>query len=293
MEQPLIIGFVSDLMLSSRIEQAINQQGFRVLWIERLEEVSPQLLSQFEIQPKAAQRQLAENLISPGAHLMELLTRKRPALLIFDLGNPEIPWQEWIPLVKSAPATRRIPVVCYGAHVDAASLQRAQSSGADVVLARSKFFASLPEILKKHARIPDYAGIESACQSPLSALGVRGLREFNQGDYFEAHETLEEAWNEDHSAAKELYRAILQVAVAYLQIERANYRGAMKMFLRLRQWIDPLPAVCRGVDVERLRQDAARVLSTLVELGPEGISNFDRSLFSPVIFTGTDLELDR
>jgi hypothetical protein len=215
---------------------------------------------------------------------MEILTRQHPALLIFDLGNSDVPWREWLPFIKSAPATRRIPVVCYGAHIDGASLQRAQRSGADVVLPRSKFSASLPEVLAKYARIPDYAGIEAACQAQLPQLGVRGLEEFNRGEYFEAHETLEEAWNADESAAKELYRAILQVAVAYLQVERGNYSGAMKMFWRLRQWIDPLPAVCRGVNIEQLRQDAARVQSALEELGAEGISNFDRSLFRPVIF---------
>jgi hypothetical protein len=38
------------------------------------------------------------------------------------------------------------------------------------------------------------------------------------------------------------------------------------------------------VNIEQLRQDAARVQSALEELGAEGISNFDRSLFRPVIF---------
>jgi hypothetical protein len=50
-------------------------------------------------------------------------------------------------------------------------------------------------------------------------------------------------------ALGEVYRAVLQVAVAYFQIERGNYNGAAKMFLRLRQWIDPLPDYCRGIDI--------------------------------------------
>ena len=81
---------------------------------------------------------------------------------------------------------------------------------------------------------------------------------------------------------RELYRAILQVAVAYLQIERRNYNGAVKMFLRLRQWIEPLPEVCRGVEVGRLRRDARRVYERLVELGPQQIEQLERSLFTPV-----------
>jgi hypothetical protein len=88
----------------------------------------------------------------------------------------------------------------------------------------------------------------------------------------------------DTSPGRELYRAILQVAVAYLQIERGNYAGAMKMFLRLRQWIDPLPETCRGVNVAQLRADAWRARETLIALGKDRIGEFDRELFKPVIY---------
>jgi hypothetical protein len=164
-------------------------------------------------------------------------------------------------------------------------MQAARSAGADAVLARSRFTADLPGLIQKYARIPDYAGIKKACQEPLSDLALKGLEEFNQGEYFEAHEHLEEAWNEDESVGRELYRAILQVAVAYLQIVRGNYPGAMKMFLRVRQWIDPLPEVCRGVDVARLRAEARQVHELLLSQGAERITGFDRSLLRPVHYS--------
>ena len=52
---------------------------------------------------------------------------------------------------------------------------------------------------------------------------------------------LKEAWRQDTGAARDFYRGILQVGIAYYQIERGNYRGAVKMLLRVRQWLDPLP----------------------------------------------------
>ena len=157
---------------------------------------------------------------------------------------------------------------------------------ADSVLARSKFVSDMPALFQDYARIPDYQQIESACGENLSDLGVKGIEEFNRGEYFQAHETLEEAWNEDQSAGGELYRAILQVAVAYLQIERDNYRGAMKMFLRVRQWIDPLPDTCRGVDIAQLRADADNVHQVLLSLGQERLSEFDQTLFQPLQYDG-------
>ncbi len=277
---PLILGFVADLIFAVKIEQAAARMNFRVKWIERAGQIAPQGEDPDHNLP--GEGQLGEPLEGPGANLLDLITLDRPALIIFDLSNSHIPWRRWIALVKSVPSTRRIPLICYGSHVDVQTLNAARSAGADAVLARSRFTSDLPELIQKYASIPDYAAIETACQDTLSAKALKGLEEFNRGEYFEAHEYLEAAWNEDDSVGCELYRTILQIAVAYLQITRRNYNGAMKMFLRVRQWMDPLPGECRGVDIARLREDSERVLLTLVELGSQHMGEFDLQLLKPV-----------
>jgi predicted metal-dependent hydrolase len=226
--------------------------------------------------------QYAEHLVGPGAALLERLTRRRPVLLIFSLDNSDVPWREWLALIKSAPATRRIPVLCFGVHMDVETKKEAIARGAQVVLARSRFVKELPSLIQQYAVVPDYATLEESCQEALSSLALQGLALFNRGQYFEAHELLEEAWKEDRTSGRELYRSILQLAVAYLQIERGNYNGALKMFLRMRQWIDPLPGSCRGVDVAGLRIDSEAVYEHLKSLGGERIAEFDRSRFQPV-----------
>jgi predicted metal-dependent hydrolase len=274
---PLIIGFVSDLFFTVKIDSAAEKLNYRVHWIERPDQLPPGM---FQYGDEASPVHPVEF----GDALLDQVTRLHPALIILDLGNDQIPWRSWIPLLKSSPATRRIPLICYGSHVDGQTMKAARSAGADSVLARSKFVADLPKLIETYARHPDYAALEEACQDTLLPIGIKGLQEFNQGLFFEAHEHLEEAWNEDQTAGRDLYRAILQVAVAYLQIERGNYPGAMKIFLRLRQWIDPLPDRCRGIDIARLREDALLVQNTLAGLGPARIHELDRNLFRPVVY---------
>jgi tetratricopeptide (TPR) repeat protein len=286
-EPPLIVAFVADLMFTARIESVARQLGYRLELVETLTQIAPGLEAppadrQAPAFEQTLSRQLGEHLSGPGAVLIDLLSAWGPALLIFDLNNPAILWRNWIPMLTSVPATRHFPVLCFGSHVDVEATQAARMAGATAVVARSRFTSALPELVQKYARLPDQDGLAQACEQALSPLALRGLEEFNKGDYFEAHELLEMAWNEDRSPARELYRAILQVGVAYLQIERGNYKGAVKMFLRLRQWIDPLPALCRGVDVARLREDARRAHQALLAIGPDGIAAFDRSLFKPV-----------
>jgi hypothetical protein len=187
--------------------------------------------------------------------------------------------------LKSSPATRRIPVIAFGPHVDLALRARAEDVGCDLVLAKSAFVRDLPGLIQKHARRPDTAALTADCQAPLSDLARQGLELFNRGEYFEAHEALEHAWNQDPGPARELYRGLLQVAVAYLQIERNNYHGALKMLLRQRQWLDPLPDTCRGVDVAGVRAAAQAARAALEALGPGSLAQFDRALFQPIHYS--------
>jgi len=274
---PLILAFIADLNFSVRVESAALLLGYRAIFIERMEQIAPPEESVLE-------RQYAEHLTGPGAVLIDLVTLWKPILIVFDLGNQAIPWLDWISLLTSAPATRRIPVVCYGSHVETENLQAAKEAGARTVLARSRFFSDLPNVLEKNARTVDMDELRISCNQPLSTEAQRGLEEFNRGAYFEAHESLEMAWMAEKSPGREVYQAVLQVAVAYFQIERCNYKGAAKMFLRLRQWIDPLPDACRGIDIARLRAEAQAAYQALITLGPENIADFDRSLLRPVSY---------
>src|SRR5215207_5787397 len=120
------------------------------------------------------------------------------------------------------------------------------------------------------------------CQAPLHPQAVEGLRLFNAGEYFEAHEALEDAWNDEKGTVRDLYRGILQIAVVYLHITRRNYNGAVKVYARSQKWTRDWPAVCRGIQVEELRSDAQAAINEVQRLGLERISEFDNSLLKPV-----------
>lgn len=272
---PLILAFVKELNSTLRIETAALSLGMCAEIIETAEQIAPS-------DERSPALQTAEHLWGRGAALIEKITRVNPALIIFDLGNDNIPWEDWINLITSAPATRRIPVIGFGPHVEVETFGIAKNVGATDVVSRSRFFSNLPGLVQKYTRIIDQDELKSSCREGLTPLAVRGIEEFNRGEYFEAHESLELAWKDDESVGRELYRAILQIAVAYYQIMRGNYKGAAKMFLRLRQWIDPLPDYCRGVNVSKLRQETNTVHETLLSLGPDRITEFDTRLFKPV-----------
>lgn len=122
----------------------------------------------------------------------------------------------------------------------------------------------------------------NACTAPLHPQAAEGLRLFNAGEYFEAHEALEDAWNDEQGEIRDLYRGVLQIAVVYLHITRGNYHGAVKVYARSQKWIKTWAAVCRGIQVEQLRRDSEVVINEVLRLGIERIGEFDRALLKPV-----------
>ncbi|MGH2523753.1 MAG: DUF309 domain-containing protein [Anaerolineales bacterium] len=277
-QPPLVLGLVSDLFFSVQIGNAINALGYRVQWIERGEALEPEL-------PSPERGYLGEPLTGRGSVFIARVVEWQPALVIVELSSTAIPWPEWIAALKSSSATRRIPVIAFGPHTDLELRARAIDVGCDVVIAKSRLVTALPELIEKHARVASPTALAADCTGEFSAKAHKGIALFNQREYFEAHEELEHAWNEESGPARELYRGILQVAVAYLQITRRNYNGALKMFLRMRQWLDPLPDRCRGVDVAQLRADALAARAELERLGPERIGEFNTEMLKPVRVT--------
>lgn len=124
--------------------------------------------------------------------------------------------------------------------------------------------------------------LNDLCNAPLHPRAAEGLRLFNAGEYFEAHEALEDAWNAEPGRIRDLYRGILQIAVVYLHITRRNYEGAVKVYGRSQRWLKEWSDVCRGIQVGELRRNAEMVIAEVERLGKENIHEFDLSLLKPV-----------
>lgn len=272
---PLIVGFVADLMFTTRIGNVAQTLGFDVVWVPDVAAVAGDTAVSGPESP-------GEQLHGQTGQLFERITAWQPALLLFDLNNQAIPWARWIAVLKSSPATRRLPILCYGSHVDVAATQTARSAGADLVVARSRFTAEMAQLFQEYGRVRDPHLLAETCALPLPALARQGIDLFNQGEFYKCHDDLEEAWRADDTPGRDLYQGILQVGISLYQVKRGNYRGAVKMLLRARQWLEPLPDVCRSVNIARLRANADAYYEAIVTLGPDNLASFDWDLVEPV-----------
>jgi uncharacterized protein len=128
------------------------------------------------------------------------------------------------------------------------------------------------------------AEIQAASQGPLHPDAVKGFHFFNARQFFEAHEELETAWRDERGPIRDVYRGILQVGLAYYHILRLNYRGAVKMFQRCHEWLDPFPDLCRGIDLSQLRRDVEIAEAELHRLGPDHLPEFKQTFIKKLVF---------
>jgi predicted metal-dependent hydrolase len=122
----------------------------------------------------------------------------------------------------------------------------------------------------------------SCADAPPPALRL-GAAQFNRREYFECHETLEAAWNDEPGPVRTLYKGILQVGVGCYHLLRGNYRGATIKLQSGAVYLEPFAPRCLGVDVARLIDDARRLRAAVVAAGPEGTDRVDRALLPRVV----------
>lgn len=118
----------------------------------------------------------------------------------------------------------------------------------------------------------------AACDEAPPPLLLKGIAEFNRGEYFEQHETLELLWRAEPREVRLLYQGILQVGVAFHHLRRLNHHGVVYMLTRGSMYLRRMPPVCQGVDVESLLDQASRALASVQALGPNRLREFDWAL---------------
>ena len=85
-----------------------------------------------------------------------------------------------------------------------------------------------------------------------------GLALFNQGDFYEAHEVLEDVWRETEGPQKTFLQALIQIAVALHHHRTGNMAGARSLLGKAKLRLAGCPDPCLGVVVADLCQSVDR-----------------------------------
>ncbi len=130
------------------------------------------------------------------------------------------------------------------------------------------------------------ADLDVLCAEPAPPRLVQAIHEFNAGEFFEQHETLELLWRATPGEIRHLYEGILQIGVGMHHLfTNHNFHGAAVKLDHGIRLLSAFPATCHGVNVARLRRDAVAAREALVALGPDRLDRFPRELTPRVHFS--------
>jgi uncharacterized protein len=232
---PVVAGLEPDLFFAVRIEGAARAAGARPVIVES------------------------------AAALWDAI-EAWPVLVLIDLAAAS-GWDEVVRRAKSLPEFRAIPIVAFGSHVDTDTLKAARQAGCDHAWARSHFTTELPQLIERTLH-PPTRWVAGWDEPPPPAL-LAGVEQFNAGQYWECHETLETLWRAEPRPVRDLYQGILQIGVAFHHLRNHNISGSIKMLRRGLPRLRDLPEICQGVRVTDLAQ-AARTIHDRVASREEG-----------------------
>ena len=94
---------------------------------------------------------------------------------------------------------------------------------------------------------------------------AEGLEHARAGRYFEAHESLEDAWRAAPSEERDFFQGLVHVVVAWYQDGRGNLVGCTRQLEKARRRLAPFAPQHRAVDV-------ADVLAQVEAADPPGLA---------------------
>lgn len=81
---------------------------------------------------------------------------------------------------------------------------------------------------------------------------LEGLKHFNDGDHFAAHDVWEDAWHQvRHRRREQYYRAIIKGAVCLVLLRQGRAVGTRQVFVDCVNEFQGLPDVFMGLDIPR------------------------------------------
>lgn len=103
------------------------------------------------------------------------------------------------------------------------------------------------------------------------------VEQFNDGYYFESHETLEDLWMVTPLPERDLFQAVIQVAAAFVHFSRGEYPGIVKLLDSALEKLRAFVPEHLGVDVTALVVDIERARAEIAALGPERFMEWDEA----------------
>lgn len=115
---------------------------------------------------------------------------------------------------------------------------------------------------------------------------LQGVKQFNNHDFFDAHDSFEAVWHEIHGPAKEGYQGIVQLAIGYYHFCFGNLKGAENMLKKGLAKLEKKGSYISQINVDEIINSTRMCLSKLYKIKncEEKLESFNIDNIPKIVF---------
>ena len=113
-------------------------------------------------------------------------------------------------------------------------------------------------------------------QKKMKELFAKGLKSFNEKEFYDAHEYWEDLWSDFRLSDAKFIQGLIQLSVGYFHISNFNKNGANGLFRKCLPKLDLYRPEHRGINIEDILISVNKTLDLLSEIND--MKDFDWSL---------------
>lgn len=92
-----------------------------------------------------------------------------------------------------------------------------------------------------------------------------GIRLFNEEEFFDCHDVLEELWAESDGPEKKMIQGLIQAAISLFHFGNENFGGAKKLYITARKLLDQYEPDAMGLALAEFLVDYERCFRELLD----------------------------
>lgn len=92
---------------------------------------------------------------------------------------------------------------------------------------------------------------------PYPLRFLEGIRLYQRGYYWHAHEAWEEVWRTADDSVRPFLKGLIQIAAALIHAEREEWRGVLNLLSRVQRYLSACPEMVFGVPIREVQEQVA------------------------------------
>jgi len=102
-----------------------------------------------------------------------------------------------------------------------------------------------------------------------------GIKLFNEGAYFEAHDFFEDLWMEAVEDERDFYQGMVQVSVGSYHLICGNYTGALSQYRKGIEKLEKYKDSTKILDLKNFLEEIQRLINKIIMFNSKKISNIE------------------